>query len=174
MHVLATPPAFRLSQDQTLQLNFLAQVVPDARRQKPLAYAQGSLTETDTFTTCVNPRNESVQTHRIKTFLRQAVTAPAPAKGRGSVAATSPPASRGLIVANARLKHIFDGLLKQNDQGRSLTCVHHEDVLRYKSGRSPHPPDNPLTGCPAHAPTDRLDCPTRTGTPARPSSHPRG
>jgi hypothetical protein len=32
LHVLATPPAFRLSQDQTLQLIFLARIVPDARR----------------------------------------------------------------------------------------------------------------------------------------------
>ena len=31
LHVLATPPAFRLSQDQTLQLNFLARPHPDAR-----------------------------------------------------------------------------------------------------------------------------------------------
>ena len=30
LHVLATPPAFRLSQDQTLQLDFLARIVPDA------------------------------------------------------------------------------------------------------------------------------------------------
>ena len=30
LHVLATPPAFRLSQDQTLQLNFLAQLNPHA------------------------------------------------------------------------------------------------------------------------------------------------
>jgi hypothetical protein len=32
LHVLATPPAFRLSQDQTLQLNFMARIVPDAHR----------------------------------------------------------------------------------------------------------------------------------------------
>ena len=31
LHVLATPPAFRLSQDQTLQLNFLARLPPHAR-----------------------------------------------------------------------------------------------------------------------------------------------
>ena len=33
LHVLATPPAFRLSQDQTLQLNFLDLPDPLARRQ---------------------------------------------------------------------------------------------------------------------------------------------
>jgi hypothetical protein len=33
LHVLATPPAFRLSQDQTLQLNFLAHPIPHARRR---------------------------------------------------------------------------------------------------------------------------------------------
>jgi hypothetical protein len=32
LHVLATPPAFRLSQDQTLQLNFSARDTPDAPR----------------------------------------------------------------------------------------------------------------------------------------------
>ena len=30
LHVLATPPAFRLSQDQTLQLYFLVPIHPDA------------------------------------------------------------------------------------------------------------------------------------------------
>src|SRR5215213_6219452 len=61
LHVLATPPAFRLSQDQTLQLNFLARVVPDARCDSC------ELTGTDTFTTRVYPRNEFVQTDRVKT-----------------------------------------------------------------------------------------------------------
>ena len=61
LHVLATPPAFRLSQDQTLQLNFLARVVPDAPCDS------FELTETDTFTTRVYPRNEFVQTDRVKT-----------------------------------------------------------------------------------------------------------
>ena len=60
LHVLATPPAFRLSQDQTLQLNFLARVDPDA----PCGPCDG-LTETDTFTTRVYPRNEFVQTDSI-------------------------------------------------------------------------------------------------------------
>jgi hypothetical protein len=54
LHVLATPPAFRLSQDQTLQLNFLARIVPDARRHS------FELAETDTFTIRVYPRNEFV------------------------------------------------------------------------------------------------------------------
>src|SRR4028119_110176 len=62
LHVLATPPAFRLSQDQTLQLNFLARADPHAR------CGRCRLTETDSFTTRVCPRNEFVQTDRIKTF----------------------------------------------------------------------------------------------------------
>src|SRR5216110_2765461 len=74
LHVLATPPAFRLSQDQTLQLNFLARAVPDAR-----CGSLWLLTETDTFTARVYPRNEFVQTDRIKT-IRSAVTAPPPAR----------------------------------------------------------------------------------------------
>src|SRR5438046_10749343 len=47
LHVLATPPAFRLSQDQTLQLNFLARDNPDARCDPN--FLQLRLTETDTF-----------------------------------------------------------------------------------------------------------------------------
>ena len=76
LHVLATPPAFRLSQDQTLQLNFLARTVPDAR------CGGYPLTETDTFTIRVYPRNEFVQTDRIKT-IRTAVTAPSSARTSG-------------------------------------------------------------------------------------------
>jgi hypothetical protein len=47
LHVLATPPAFRLSQNQTLQLNFLAPFHPDAQCIPTLK--DGALTETDTF-----------------------------------------------------------------------------------------------------------------------------
>jgi hypothetical protein len=60
LHVLATPPAFRLSQDQTLQLNFVARVTPHAGR-----YAR-----TDSFATRVYPRNEFVQTRMSKTLTR--------------------------------------------------------------------------------------------------------
>src|SRR5678816_2068688 len=61
LHVLATPPAFRLSQDQTLQLNFLA-------RSHPLARCGGCpLTETDSFWKRVYPRNEFVHTAQLKT-----------------------------------------------------------------------------------------------------------
>src|SRR5438477_10117958 len=93
LHVLATPPAFRLSQDQTLQLNFLARVAPDARCDPD----ESGLTETDTFATRVYPRNEFVQTDRIKT-IRMAVTAPSPARASG--------VSRTLkqTGSNARLK----------------------------------------------------------------------
>ena len=52
LHVLATPPAFRLSQDQTLQLNFLARIVPDAER-----HLFWRLARTNTFTIRVYPRN---------------------------------------------------------------------------------------------------------------------
>src|SRR5688572_15187146 len=69
LHVLATPPAFRLSQDQTLQLNFLTRAHPDAR------CGPCGLTETDTFSARVNPRNEFVQTAQLKTLACAAVTA---------------------------------------------------------------------------------------------------
>ena len=65
LHVLATPPAFRLSQDQTLQLNFLASPRPHAR------CGPFGLTETDSFRSDVYPRNEFVQTDRVKTLLGQ-------------------------------------------------------------------------------------------------------
>jgi len=55
-------------------LNFLARVTPDA----PCDPDCSGLTATDTFTTRVYPRNEFVQTIRIKT-IRKAVTAPPPA-----------------------------------------------------------------------------------------------
>src|SRR5438552_4109125 len=61
LHVLATPPAFRLSQDQTLQLNFLARVIPDAR------CGPCGLTKTYTFMARVYPRNEFVHTAQLKT-----------------------------------------------------------------------------------------------------------
>ena len=46
---------------------------------KPSLFTAATLTETDTFTTRVYPRNEFVQTDRIKT-IRTAVTAPPPAR----------------------------------------------------------------------------------------------
>ena len=115
LHVLATPPAFRLSQDQTLQLNFLARVTPDAR------CGGCPLTESDTFVTRVCPRNEFVQTDRAKTSSSGCYC---PQSGKG------PGVSRTVLRTGSNLQgsNIFDGLLKQNDQGRSLTCVHHENA----------------------------------------------
>ena len=55
LHVLATPPAFRLSQDQTLQLFFLARRHPHAR-----ALPLSGLAGTDSFRRRVYPRNEFV------------------------------------------------------------------------------------------------------------------
>jgi len=51
-------------------LNFLARAVPDARCE-PFG-----LTGTDTFTTRVNPRNEFVQTDRVKTYIGQLLLPP--------------------------------------------------------------------------------------------------
>ena len=122
LHVLATPPAFRLSQDQTLQLNFLARVVPDARCDPC------GLTEADTFTT-VFILEMSLSIPVGLRLIQPAVTAPSPAKASGSAGSTRPK-----VLLPAGLLHrmqgsnIFDGLLKQNDQGRSLTCVHHENA----------------------------------------------
>jgi len=49
---------------------------------KPQLFTAAALTETDTFTTRVYPRNEFVQTDRIKT-IRTAVTAPSSARTSG-------------------------------------------------------------------------------------------
>jgi len=51
-------------------LNFLARAAPDARCDSC------ELTETDTFTTRVYPRNEFVQTDRAKTVLGQLLLPP--------------------------------------------------------------------------------------------------
>ena len=77
LHVLATPPAFRLSQDQTLQLNFLASPRPHAR------CGPFGLTETDSFRSDVYPRNEFVQTDRVKTLLGQLLLPPCRLGQRG-------------------------------------------------------------------------------------------
>jgi hypothetical protein len=144
LHVLATPPAFRLSQDQTLQLFFVARVTPDAPRQTPDLHPK-LLAASDTFATRVYPRrricpNRSA-TPDIHSGLRPAVTAYRPAKVDRSVdlrptRRASPPAKRASI---ARLKHLLAATPAQLSSGRggysnkmikrSLTCVlHHEDV----------------------------------------------
>jgi hypothetical protein len=51
-------------------LNFLARAAPDAR------CGPCGLTGTDTFTARVNPRNEFVQTDRVKTLLGQLLLPP--------------------------------------------------------------------------------------------------
>ena len=105
LHVLATPPAFRLSQDQTLQLNFLARIVPDARCD-PTIYSTVELTETDTFTT-VFILEMSLSIPVGLRLIQPAVTAPSPAKASGSAGSTRPQYHyRGLASPDARLKHL--------------------------------------------------------------------
>jgi hypothetical protein len=55
--------------------------------------------------------------------IRRAVTAPPSARRQGQ-------SNRLTDRFELQGSNIFDGLLKQNDQGRSLTCVHHEGCLR--------------------------------------------
>ena len=117
LHVLATPPAFRLSQDQTLQLNFLASPRPHAR------CGPFGLTETDSFRSDVYPRNEFVQTFQTKTDLKSCLL---PHRRLGRWGQSNRHTDRFELQGS----NIFDGLLKQNDQGRSLTCLHHEGCLR--------------------------------------------
>ena len=81
LHVLATPPAFRLSQDQTLQLNFLARAHPDARCDPC------GLTGTDTFMTAFI---HETSLSKPSGFRRSpdGCYCPSPAKARGQLAST--------------------------------------------------------------------------------------
>ena len=124
LHVLATPPAFRLSQDQTLQLNFVAPLPPHA----PCDPDCLGLTGTDSFGSDVYPRNEFVQTRMGKTTHTSMLLPPSPARAGGSV-------ERGLLNRKRRNSalleqgsNIFLAYSNLNDRGRSLTCVHHKDV----------------------------------------------
>jgi hypothetical protein len=60
--------------------------------------------------------------------IRKAVTAPPPARRQGQ--SNRPDVKQPSDRFELQGSNIFDGLLKQNDQGRSLTCVHHEGCLR--------------------------------------------
>src|SRR3954453_6469642 len=76
LHVLATPPAFRLSQDQTLQLNFLARSHPDARRvlrQRPRLTLSGTALILET----------SLSTDQTKTGLGRLLLPPCRLRHRG-------------------------------------------------------------------------------------------
>jgi hypothetical protein len=108
LHVLATPPAFRLSQDQTLQLFFVARVAPDAPRQTPDLHPK-LLAASDTFATRVYPRRRICPKPIDLRTRRSAVTAPQPAKVTRSVGAfptcrASPTAKKD---TDARLKHLL-------------------------------------------------------------------
>src|SRR5258708_27513239 len=76
LHVLATPPAFRLSQDQTLQLNFL-----DTRSllrptvTSHAASCMGVYVRLMLSRRVVVRETSLLQAERIKTYLRSAVTA---------------------------------------------------------------------------------------------------
>jgi hypothetical protein len=132
LHVLATPPAFRLSQDQTLQLFFVARVTPDARCATPHLHA-GLRPRLTLSRLAFILEEESVlnrsATPDLHPRLRAVVTAYRPAKVDRSVDSrstrrASPPAKR---ASSARLKHLLaatpaqlspsrGGLLKIIDQ----------------------------------------------------------
>src|SRR5271155_155732 len=116
------PPAFRLSQDQTLQLNFLARTDPDAR-----CHPYGP-TETDTFTIRVYPRNEFVQTFLIKTYPERLLLPPA-GKAEGQSGRLLFNLRRSVIHLNCKAQ--TSSMASQTiDQGRSLTCVKPQGCLR--------------------------------------------
>ncbi len=107
LHVLATPPAFRLSQDQTLQLNFLARADPDARCDRC------RLTETDTFTGRVILETSLSIPARLRLFRVGWLLPARPARAGGSATRVEHGGQvRRLNGVDARLKHISDGLLK--------------------------------------------------------------
>ena len=111
LHVLATPPAFRLSQDQTLQLNFSDRSDPRAPR------GPRGLGRTDSFTDRVILETSLSNPPELDPL--PWLLLPRRRLGRaGSVGPSYGPAR------SARLKHLLLASLNL-DQGRSL-CVRHE------------------------------------------------
>ena len=100
LHVLATPPAFRLSQDQTLQLNFLASGHPHARR----ALRQGpGLTVSDpTFVLETSLSNRDGQDCSIA-----GVTAPSSARATGSARQARPATEVAGLPCRVQGSNIF-------------------------------------------------------------------
>ena len=101
LHVLATPPAFRLSQDQTLQLNFSARFPPHARRGAG----------TDSFGNRVYPRNEFVHTRSFKTRRSGCYCLPR-RLGRGGQSGEPKPRDQvaGLSITRMQGSNIIDGI----------------------------------------------------------------
>src|SRR4029078_7242393 len=99
LHVLATPPAFRLSQDQTLQLNFLARPPPHARCGPCRFRVSGwpGLTVLEVALILEMSLSKLIESRPI----RSAVTARRPATTNGSVEPSYRP------VRIARLKHLL-------------------------------------------------------------------
>jgi hypothetical protein len=142
LHVLATPPAFRLSQDQTLQLNFS----DPARSSRPV-WRCDPLTETDSFTAGVILETSLSHTRQVKTNLPGWLLPPNRLRNGGQLGLTCSP-------RQGSNTHLL-GNYNQIDQGRSL-CVHHRksvsevhscasdtrprrDTCRRRLGSSPAP-----------------------------------
>ena len=121
------------------------------------------LTETDTFVIRVYPRNEFVQTHRIKTFFDGLLLPYHRLGWTGSVETVS---SCDFTTPNCKARTSSSGASgcdpggSQIDQGRSL-CVHHEDVRDSLVRWWLKPPHRDLG-------------PGHFSTPKRLTSHPRG
>ena len=103
LHVLATPPAFRLSQDQTLQLFFVDHPDPQAPRY----------TATDSFMGRLVLEREFVQTGRVKTtpagWLLLGCRLGQPSQSDPPDIARDVTPARNPSDRIARLKHLLDG-----------------------------------------------------------------
>ncbi len=164
LHVLATPPAFRLSQDQTLQLNFSARHPPHAPCDPC------GLTGSDSFRRRGYPRNEFVHTGRVKTFTGRLLLPPPPARARGSV---DVPPSCDETTPNCKAQTSL--LAAPTREGRGLLKLIKEDHFACATRMSEifvAPLDRLGTG--PDRPRNDLDRPGHDSTPSRPSPHPRG
>jgi hypothetical protein len=152
LHVLTTPPAFRLSQDQTLQLFFLDHPSPDAPCETPhlhaglrprLTLSWGGLSSKKNLSTDRPQTKHPESSDRLllpHRRLRRAGTVESPPTPWASPAAKrdSMQGSKHLLAvsgANRRrfLTQINDFPTKVNLRRKgSLSCVHREDVLRYR------------------------------------------
>jgi hypothetical protein len=126
LHVLATPPAFRLSQDQTLQLISLAQELLQPQVFPPSKL--GGLYWGLTLSYPAFILEMSLSKPNETRLSRMAVTAFPSAKTVGQSVFKFPGCKHPrLSIPNARLKHSRWHSTQTYDQGRSLTCVHHEN-----------------------------------------------
>lgn len=153
LHVLATPPAFRLSQDQTLQLDFVARARPHARWGRHFCPPFPGLTVSGPAFIL----ETSLSTPKFKTNFG-AVTASAPAKARRS--AKSNDGRQECLPHQTWSK-------AQTSSMASQKLIKEDHFLRAPQGCL-------RSRCAGLVKGRRLGSPGPFCTPERPDTHPRG